>query len=175
MKIAVLIGGSGRSLKNFIDLGNQLAGHLQCVVAHKEVAGLQFAKDAGIPYYIGIDVYPFLESHHVDLAVMAGWIKKLSIPHNWTNRVMNIHPALLPAFGGQDMYGHHVHEAVIQSGAKFSGCTVHYADNEYDHGPIILQKVVPVLDDDTPDTLAARVFEQEKIAYPEAIHQHMFQ
>ena len=82
---------------------------------------------------------------------------------------MNIHPALLPDFGGKGFYGHHVHEAVIKSGAKESGCTVHYADAEYDRGPIILQEKVPVLEGDTPDTLAARVFEAECRSYPEAI------
>ena len=82
---------------------------------------------------------------------------------------MNIHPSLIPAFCGKGFYGHHVHEAVISYGAKVSGCTVHFVDNQYDHGPIILQKSVPVLDDDTPGGLAARVFEQECVAYPEAI------
>ena len=82
---------------------------------------------------------------------------------------MNIHPALIPAFCGEGMYGHHVHEAVLQRGCKVSGCTVHLVDNEYDHGPILLQKVVEVKDGDTPDTLAAHVFEQECVAYPEAI------
>ena len=91
------------------------------------------------------------------------------VPDDFLGRVMNIHPALIPAFCGKGYYGHHVHEAVLAYGVKVSGCTVHFADNEYDHGPIILQRAVPVLDDDTPDTLAARVFEQECEAYPEAI------
>ena len=82
---------------------------------------------------------------------------------------MNIHPALLPSFGGKGMWGHHVHEAVLNAGAKVSGCTVHFVTNEYDAGPIIVQRAVPVLEGDDPDTLAARVFEQECIAYPEAI------
>lgn len=82
---------------------------------------------------------------------------------------MNIHPSLIPAFCGKGFYGHHVHEAVINYGAKVSGCTVHFVDNVYDHGPIILQKTVPVLVDDTPLRLAERVFEQECEAYPEAI------
>jgi folate-dependent phosphoribosylglycinamide formyltransferase PurN len=82
---------------------------------------------------------------------------------------MNIHPALLPSFGGKGMFGHHVHQAVINHGCKVSGCSVHFLDNSYDTGPIILQRTCPVLDDDTADTLAARVFEQETIAYPEAI------
>ena len=87
----------------------------------------------------------------------------------FAGRVMNIHPALIPAFCGKGYYGHHVHEAVLAAGVKLTGCTVHFADNEYDHGPIIVQKAVPVLDDDTPETLAARVFEMECEAYPEAI------
>ena len=82
---------------------------------------------------------------------------------------MNIHPALLPSFGGTGMYGHHVHEAVVARGCKVSGCTVHFVTNEYDAGPIIVQKCVPVKDTDTPEEIAARVFEQECIAYPEAI------
>ena len=91
------------------------------------------------------------------------------IPPEFAGRVMNIHPALIPAFCGKGYYGHHVHEAVLAAGVKLTGCTVHFADNEYDHGPIIVQKAVPVLDDDTPETLAARVFEMECEAYPEAI------
>jgi len=83
--------------------------------------------------------------------------------------VTNNHPSLIPAFCGQGFYGHHVHEAVLAYGVKLSGCTVHFADNQYDHGPVILQRAVPVLDDDTPDTLAARVFEAECEAYPEAL------
>jgi len=180
IRIAVLIGGSGRSLKNLIDLQDEHGrlwgeARIQCVVAHKEtVLGLKYATEYGIPHTWGwLNVYPFLESHGVDLVVMAGWIKKLPIPKKWANRVMNIHPALLPAFGGKGMYGRYVHQAVIESGAKFSGCTVHYADGEYDHGPIILQRLVPVLENDTPEALAARVFEQEKLAYPEAIRMHV--
>jgi len=82
---------------------------------------------------------------------------------------MNIHPALLPSFGGKGMYGHHVHEAVLARGCKVSGCTVHFVTNEYDAGPIIVQRAVPVLEGDDADTLAARVFEQECVAYPQAI------
>jgi folate-dependent phosphoribosylglycinamide formyltransferase PurN len=100
---------------------------------------------------------------------MAGFLQLITIPEDFQHRVMNIHPALIPAFSGKGFYGHHVHEAALAMGVKVSGCTVHFADNQYDHGPIILQRVVPVLDDDTPDTLAARVFEQESEAYPEAI------
>lgn len=103
------------------------------------------------------------------LVVLGGFLSRLVIPDDFAGRVMNIHPALIPAFCGQGMYGHHVHEAVLARGVKVSGCTVHFCDNEYDHGPIILQRCVPVIDEDTPETLQARVFEAECQAYPEAI------
>ena len=101
--------------------------------------------------------------------VLAGFMCLIRIPDGFLGRVMNIHPALIPAFCGKGYYGHHVHEAVLEYGAKVSGCTVHFADNVYDHGPVIVQKTVPVLDGDTPDSLAARVFGKECEAYPEAI------
>jgi phosphoribosylglycinamide formyltransferase 1 len=106
------------------------------------------------------------------LALMAGFLSLWEIPQDWRGRVMNIHPALLPKFGGQGMHGEHVHAAVLAAGEKESGCTVHFADNTYDTGPIIVQRRVPVLPGDTPDTLAARVFEQECLAYPEAIRMY---
>ena len=93
----------------------------------------------------------------------------IEVPNDFLGRVMNIHPALIPAFCGKGHYGHHVHEAVLAYGAKVSGCTVHFVDNQYDHGAVILQRSVPVLDTDTADTLAARVFKEECEAYPEAI------
>jgi phosphoribosylglycinamide formyltransferase-1 len=102
---------------------------------------------------------------------MGGFLTHVLIPADFENRVLNIHPALIPAFCGKGFYGSHVHEAVLEYGAKISGCTVHFVDNEYDHGPIILQKVVPVLDDDTPESLATRVFQAECEAYPEALRQ----
>ena len=110
-----------------------------------------------------------LDAAKVDLIAMMGFLSRWNIPSRYDGRVMNIHPALLPNFGGQGMFGHHVHEAVLAQGGKVSGCTVHFADNEYDTGPIVVQRTVPVFDTDTPDTLAARVFEQECLAYPEAI------
>jgi phosphoribosylglycinamide formyltransferase-1 len=103
------------------------------------------------------------------LVCLAGWLHLLPIPDDFRYRVLNIHPSLLPAFGGKGMYGRRVHEAVLNYGAKISGCTVHFADDTYDTGPIILQKCVPVADNDTPETLAARVFAVECEAYPEAI------
>ena len=105
----------------------------------------------------------------VDLVCLAGFLQLIEVPDDYAGRVMNIHPSLIPAFCGHGYYGHHVHEAVLAYGAKITGCTVHFADNQYDHGPIVLQRAVPVLDDDTPETLAARVFAAECEAYPEAI------
>ena len=105
----------------------------------------------------------------VEYVVMGGFLKRISIPADFENRVINIHPALIPAFCGRGFYGHHVHEAVLQYGVKLSGCTVHFVDNQYDHGPVILQQAVEVRDDDTPQSLAARVFEAECEAYPKAL------
>ena len=110
-----------------------------------------------------------LDAARVDLVVQAGWLCLWKIPPQYQGKVMNIHPALLPSFGGQGMWGHHVHEAVLKAGCKVSGCTVHFCDNEYDSGPIIVQRCCEVMDDDDADTLAERVFQQECLAYPEAI------
>ena len=114
-------------------------------------------------------VFDECRAARVDLVVMGGFLKHVLIPADFENRVVNIHPALIPAFCGQGFYGHRVHEAVLEAGARISGCTVHFVDNLYDHGPVILQRTVPVLDDDTPDRLAARVFSAECEAYPEAL------
>ena len=110
-----------------------------------------------------------LDAARVDLVCLAGFLSFWIIPERYLGRVINIHPALLPAFGGKGMYGHHVHEAVVARGCKVSGCTVHFVNNAYDEGPIILQRPVPVYAEDTPDDVAARVFREECIAYPEAI------
>ena len=103
------------------------------------------------------------------LAVMGGYLTRVQIPSDFVNRVTNIHPALIPAFCGRGYYGHRVHEAVLEYGAKISGCTVHFVDDQYDHGPIILQRAVPVCDGDTPESLAARVFAAECEVYPDAL------
>src|SRR4029079_16410967 len=105
----------------------------------------------------------------VHIVAMAGYLKLVPIPPDFANRVANIHPALIPACCGPGMYGLRVHEAVLESGTRISGCTVHFVDNQYDHGPIILQHRVPVLDDDTPDSLATRVHAAECEAYPDAL------
>jgi formyltetrahydrofolate-dependent phosphoribosylglycinamide formyltransferase len=111
-----------------------------------------------------------IEEYSVDLIILAGFLHLFKIPDKYTGKAMNIHPGLIPSFCGKGYYGHHVHEAVIESGVKVSGCTVHFVDNEYDCGPIIIQRVVQVHEDDSPETLAQRVFKEECIAYPEAIN-----
>ena len=114
-------------------------------------------------------VFEVCDAAGVDLVCLAGWLQLLQIPPRWAGRGLNIHPALLPKFGGQGMYGRRVHEAVLAAGERESGCTVHVVTDAYDAGPIVLQRRCPVLPGDTPDTLAARVFAQECEAYPEAI------
>jgi formyltetrahydrofolate-dependent phosphoribosylglycinamide formyltransferase len=184
LKIAVLLSGGGRTLQNFIDLRNtaQLNVEIPIVIGSKaNLGGLERAKTAKLPT-AAVDrkkfaslrqycdeVFAHCDRAGVDLICLAGWLCLLEIPDRYLGRAINIHPALLPCFGGKGMFGHHVHQAVLDHGCKISGCTVHFLDNTYDTGPIIIQRTCPVLEDDTADTLAARVFEQEMIAYPEAI------
>ena len=146
---------------------------VQVISSKPGVRGIDRAKAAGLPVECVLrKAFPTTEafserlfdlcrSSGAKLVCLAGFLQLVRIPADFTHRVMNIHPSLLPAFGGKGMYGHHVHEAVLNYGAKISGCTVHFADNEFDHGPVILQRVVPVLDNDTADTLAGRVFEED--------------
>ena len=115
------------------------------------------------------DVWSAVRAFAPDLVCFAGWLHLLPIPADFRHRVLNIHPALLPAFGGKGMYGRHVHEAVLAAGAKVSGCTVHFADDSYDTGPILVQKCVPVKEGDDAEHWPRRVFAAECEAYPEAI------
>jgi phosphoribosylglycinamide formyltransferase 1 len=184
INLAVLLSGSGRTLQNFIDRirAGKLDARIRVVISSRADAyGLERARQNGIPAVVVASrkhrapemfsraLAAELDKWPVDLLAMAGFMYLFRMPDKFIGRAMNIHPALIPAFCGKGMYGHFVHEAVIESGCKITGCTVHFADNEYDHGPIILQKPAPVLDDDTPDSLADRVFQQECEAYPEAI------
>ena len=114
-------------------------------------------------------VFAHIRRVNPHVVVMGGFLKLVHIPADFQGRVMNIHPALIPAFCGQGFYGHRVHQAVLDCGCKMTGCTVHFVDQEYDHGPIILQAPVRVHDNDTAETLAARVFEAECELYPRAI------
>lgn len=184
LNLAVLISGGGTSLQNLIDRieSGTLNARIRLVLSsRRDAKGLGRADRHSIPREVcesrlypnfeefSIDVWERIETQPVDLVCMAGFMCFLRIKESFAGRVMNIHPALIPAFCGKGLYGRRVHEAVAESGVKVSGCTVHFADNEYDHGPIIIQRTAPVFAEDTPDTIAARVFEQECQAYPEAI------
>lgn len=184
LRLAVLISGTGRTLKNLLDRiqAKQLNAKVVLVVASTPSAkGLQYAEINSIPIRVlersafnskeeySQEMFHACREAKVDYAVMAGFIKLIVIPPDFENRVLNIHPSLVPSFCGKGFYGHHVHEAALKYGVKISGCTVHIVDNQYDHGPVVLQKAVPVLEDDTPDSLNDRVFEAEREAYPEAI------
>lgn len=189
LRLAVLISGSGRTLKNFIDLAaeGKLPIDIRLVISSTaKASGLKFAAEAGIPTQVvrrqnfpagpagdqafGEAIFAPCRSAGVDYVAMAGFMKLAPVPPDFAGRVLNIHPALIPAFSGHGMYGHYVHEAAIAAGVRVSGCTVHFVDNQYDHGPIIWQQPVPVFDDDTTDTLAKRVFEVEKEAYPHVLN-----
>lgn len=187
LSIAVLISGGGTTFRNLVekrDAGELDVDFKLVISSSTQAKGLQYATELSVPvevveHKMFADTQRFSEaifSHcreaGVDLVVMGGFLKHVVIPEDFRWRVMNIHPALIPAFCGQDFYGLRVHQAVLDHGAKISGCTVHLVDDQYDHGPIILQQAVEVLDNDTADTLASRVFERECAAYPEAIRRY---
>ena len=184
IRLAVLISGGGTTLLNFLEKirAGELNAEIALVIASREgIAGIERARTAGLPCEViarkqfdsvasfSEAIFEQCRAAKVDLVTLAGFLSLIHIPPDYQHRVLNIHPALIPAFCGHGFHGHHVHEAVLDRGAKVSGCTVHFADNEYDHGPIVVQRAVPVLEGDTPDTLAARVFTAECEAYPEAI------
>ena len=184
LPIAVFLSGGGRTLANLIEHRDQhgLPIDIRLVISSRwKVRGVTIAKEAGIPTLCvrqSDHPEPLEYSHAMfepcrqagaELVVMAGFMKHVLIPADFENRVINIHPALLPSFGGSGMYGPRVHQAVLDRGVKISGCTVHYVDNQYDNGPIILQRACEVRDDDTTETLAARVFQEECQALPDAI------
>lgn len=184
LKLAVLMSGSGRTLQNIqecINVGQLDAKIMLAISSHPKAYGVERAAKLGIEcltisrknyqdsHAFSQAIWPRIRESGADMVCLAGFLCLLSIPTDMTNRVINIHPGLLPAFGGYGMFGKHVHEAVISAGCKVSGCTVHMADQSYDTGPIIIQRTCPVLEGDTPDELGARVFEQECIAFPEAL------
>jgi phosphoribosylglycinamide formyltransferase-1 len=184
IRLGVLLSGSGTTLQNLLDRcdDGRLAARVAVVVSSSpEALGVQRALRASVPAFVverkacasrdefSARILEHCREAGVDLACMAGFLQLLRISDDFLGRVMNIHPALIPAFSGKGYHGLHVHKAALEAGVKLSGCTVHFADNEYDHGPIILQRAVPVLDDDTPEALQARVFAEECEAYPEAI------
>lgn len=186
-KIGVLVSGGGTNLQAIIDgvENGSIQARIGVVVSNKEgVYALKRAADHGISsvvidhraYSSCVDfsraILACLNRYSIDLVCLAGFMRILDrvLINSYLYRILNIHPALLPAFGGKGMYGHHVHEAVIASGAKYSGATVHFVTPETDAGPIIAQGIVPVADDDTPDSLAAKVLKIEHQIYPQAIN-----
>jgi len=182
MRCAVFASGGGSNFQALIDRvqTGDLHAHLSVlVVNNSKVQAVDRAQANGIPvehiapsHFTTEDAFAYrlrecFSKYRVDFIVLAGYMKKLptAIVVEYSNRIINIHPALLPAFGGKGMYGSHVHEAVCAYGAKVTGVTVHFVDEEYDHGPIIYQDVVKVADGDTPESVAAKVLELEHKSY----------
>ncbi len=186
MNIGVFASGRGSNFQAILDAiqQNLLPARVTLVVSNKRDAGaLEVARTHSLPaVHLSQQQFPdeasfasamlaVLTKHGVQIIALAGYLKKIpsTVVRQYRNRILNIHPALLPSFGGAGMYGHHVHEAVIASGAKLSGATVHLVDEDYDRGPIVLQKAVPVEEHDTPETLAAKVLKIEHEIYPLAL------
>ena len=184
-RLAVLISGSGTTLKNLIECRKrgELDAEIAVVISSRpDAGGLQWAQSANIPvaifdfrHYgtpdaISQPIFELCRDRQIDWVVMGGFLRQVTIPNDFENRVINIHPSLIPAFCGDGMYGRHVHNAVIDYGCKVSGCTVHFVDNQFDHGPIIAQQVVDVANEETSETLAARIFAKECQLYPSVIN-----
>ncbi len=183
LQLAVLISGGGSTMVNLQEkiLASNLHASISLVIASRECVGLQRAEEINVEaknispksfsstQEFSDAIFSEIRNADTDLVLLAGYLSKIIIPDDFANRVMNIHPSLIPAFCGKGMYGHHVHDAVIARGCKVSGCTVHFCDNEYDHGPIILQQTVSIDSNDSPDTLADRVQAAECEAYPKAV------
>ena len=186
IKIAVLISGGGTTLKNLIDgiAAKTLNAEIELVVSSNPAAGgLQFAKDASIKEAV-VDyrehadrrsfsdaVFAAIRSTEADLIVMGGFLRQLAIPADFENKIINIHPSLIPAFSGKGFYGSRVHQSVLDYGCKLTGCTVHFVDDQYDHGPIIAQQSVLVENSDDAKGLARRVFAAECELLPSVINQ----
>ena len=175
-KLAVLLSGSGRTLDNFHEriCAGSLSASIEVVIGNNARAhGLEKARNYGYPAHYAADdaaINAILAEYGIDLICLAGYLKLYSPPPQLRRAVLNIHPALIPSFCGPGFYGHHVHEAVKARGCTVSGCTVHFANEEYDAGPIVLQRCVQLEADDSPDDIAARVFAVECETYPEGIN-----
>jgi phosphoribosylglycinamide formyltransferase 1 len=182
--LAVLVSGSGSTLQNLLDRSadGALSARVGVVVGSREKLGAEArAVSAGVPYHVvsrkqhadvgafSDRVFDHARAVAADLVVCAGWLQLLRVPRDFVGRVVNVHPSLLPSFGGQGMYGIHVHDAVIAHGCRVSGCTVHFVNDAYDAGPIIAQQTCRVEPHDTPETLAARVQSLERELLPEVI------
>ncbi len=183
IRLAVCVSGEGTTLQSLIDqiAGQRLHAEIGVVVASRpRIGAIARAEAAGIPLALAQrtrrsgggfsdSVFDPIRSARADLVILAGFLSLLKIPDDYRGRVLNVHPSLIPAFCGQGYYGRKVHQAVIESGVKVSGCTIHFVDDAYDSGPIILQRVVQVRDNDRAESLAIRVFKEECKALAEAI------
>ena len=183
-RLALLVSGGGRSLENLVarTRAGELAAEVVLAISDRPgIGALERCARLGIPALVldykelggaagfSARVFAELEARAVTLCVLAGFLRLVQVPPAWRGRVLNIHPALLPKYGGKGFYGERVHAAVLAAGEHESGCTVHLVDDQYDHGTHLLQRRVPVLPDDDVHTLAARVFAAETEALPEAI------
>lgn len=174
-QIAVLASGTGTNFENLVLSERRHGGSVQLLVHDRPCLAAQKAKDMGIDCFESKDsedIFEKCRAYNIRLVCCAGWLRKLKIPPDFSSSqvmVMNIHPSLLPAFGGKGMYGMNVHEAVYKSGCRVSGCTVHFVDNEYDHGPIIMQRTVDLSACSSPAWIAQQVAVEEKFAYPTAV------
>jgi formyltetrahydrofolate-dependent phosphoribosylglycinamide formyltransferase len=188
-RLGVLLSGGGTTMVNLAERiadSSLDASIAQVIASNDHCKGIDRAQQLGLPCTVvrrkdysaqgdrataafSEDIFKLLREAEVDVVCLAGFLSLLVIPDDFVGRVLNIHPSLLPKFGGKGMHGRHVHEAVLAAGETTTGCTVHLADNTYDTGPVVLQRSCDVLPGDTPEALAARVFELEKQAYPEAI------
>jgi formyltetrahydrofolate-dependent phosphoribosylglycinamide formyltransferase len=177
-RIAVCVSGGGRSLSNLIDVQDQYDYRVALVVASSpKIGAVAVAERYGIPLLsanfandVEDMVYEAFAQHGVELVVLAGFLKLFPVRKGWEKRVINIHPALLPKYGGKGMHGHHVHAAVIKAAEKESGATVHYVNERYDEGEILAQARVQVVAGDSPESLAARVFAAESELLPQTVH-----
>jgi phosphoribosylglycinamide formyltransferase-1 len=184
IRLAVCVSGAGTTLQSLIDridAGTLHAEIVQVVASRPRVKAIERAEAAGLPVAVVVragrsveafsaEIFDLIRGHAAELVVLAGFLSLLEIPDDYHARVLNIHPALIPAFSGKGYHGQAVHQAAIDYGVKITGCTVHFADATYDTGPIILQRPVPVLDDDDAPALAARVFDAECAALADAIN-----
>ncbi|GIW89535.1 MAG: phosphoribosylglycinamide formyltransferase [Isosphaeraceae bacterium] len=183
IRLAVCVSGGGTTLQNLLDRiadGRLVAEVVQVVASRPGIGAIERAERAGVATTVveragkslaefSREVFAAIRAARADLVILGGFLHLLAIPEEYRLRVLNIHPSLIPSFCGKGYHGAAVHRAVLATGVKLSGCTVHFADETYDTGPIVVQRAVPVLDEDTPETLAARVFEAECEALPEAI------
>jgi len=182
-RIVCLASGGGRTVLNILNRmeTDRLEGSIPLVLTNRECDAVERLRARGIPVQIipwekgttpedwAARAWPLIEGAGAELVCNCGFLRLILVPPAWEGRIMNVHPALLPKFGGKGMYGDHVHRAVLDSGETESGCTVHFVTNQYDAGPIICRKRVAVAPDDDVESLAARVFVAECEAYPEAI------